>query len=181
MLYRLCPVLAFVILLLTGCTTVRPAEESADMIVAYTIQEEQVDQFMGAGFPAASSLPEGLQQDMLAFIKKHMDFDVMRSEARTFYLERFSAEELAVIADYHATEAAQKFQQLSPELAVQSTRRFQEIMVNHRDNVLRTAWICYKTIEHRRRRCTWASPVCEPLLEQYFPRESLRRSGQCHE
>jgi len=124
-------------LVLSGCTSVRPAEESADMIVAASYQEEQLDQFLGAGFPmAGSSLPEGLQQDMMAFIKKHMDFDAIRSEARTFYLEQFSAEELAVIADYHATEAARKFQQLSPELAIKSAQRFQEVMVNHRDEFM---------------------------------------------
>lgn len=134
---RLSTISALALFLLAGCATIRPAEESADMIVHYSMQEEQLDQFMGAGFPMGNNaLPEGLQEDMLAFVRKHMDFDSMRSEARTFYLENFSAEELAIIADYHATPAAQKFQQLAPELAVASAQRFQQIMVDHRDEFM---------------------------------------------
>jgi len=83
-----------------------------------------------------SSMPSALQEDMLAFIKKHLDMEMIRDEARAFYLENFTPEELQVIADYQATPAAQKALELAPQLATKSASHFQRIMVEHRDEFM---------------------------------------------
>jgi hypothetical protein len=101
------------------------------------MQEDQLDEFLGVGMGmSGNNIPTALQEDMMAFIKKHLDMDAMKANMRTFYLERFSAEELQVVADFQITPAAQKFQRLAPELVAMNATHMQSIMVDHRDEFM---------------------------------------------
>lgn len=134
---RLSVACVLVLFLLAGCASVRPAEESVDLLLEYTMQEDQLDEFLGVGMGmSGNNIPTALQEDMMAFIKKHLDMDAMKANMRTFYLERFSAEELQVVADFQITPAAQKFQRLAPELVAMNATHMQSIMVDHRDEFM---------------------------------------------
>lgn len=132
----LLPALVFV-LSLTACASVRPAEESADMMLNSTLSEEQFEKMATTGFNLPGiELPEALKTDMVAFMRKHLDLEALRSEVRSFYLANFSAEELQVMSDYQASPTGQKATELAPQIGMMSARAFQTIMVEHRQEFM---------------------------------------------
>lgn len=132
----LLPALALV-LSLTACTTVRPAEESADMVLGVTLSDEQFEKLATAGFGMPGmELPEALRSDLVAFIREYLDWDALRSEVRSFYLANFSAEELQQMADYQTSPTGQKSMELAPQIATMSAVAFQSVMMQHRQEFM---------------------------------------------